>query len=148
MFGVPTGLIDLALHPPLGTLTNHLDSNGPYTAGSHTLTTWNDGGTTKPVSNTFGVLVIANGAIPIKWGYQIGWDDPITAAGGTYYEGRIIQVVVQHQLLLGLGGWVDSEIFDINRAMTLCLWATALPGRIGLYVAPGWAFDLQYLLAL
>jgi hypothetical protein len=148
MVGVPTGVIDQFLHPPVGALTNKLDTNGPYTAGSHTLTTWNDSGTTRQVSDTFGVLAIVNGAIPAYWGREIGWDDPITAAGGTYYEGRVLQVVVQHQLLLGLGGWIDTDTYDLNRAFNLCLWHEAFPGRIGLLVAPGWSFDLQYLMAL
>lgn len=148
MVGIPTGVIDQFLHPPVGTLTNKLDANGPFGAGSHTLSTWSDAGVSKDVSNTFGCIAIANGAIPIEWGLTLGWNDPVTAAGGTYYEGRVLQVVVQHQLLLGLGGYIDTQTFDLNRAFNVMLWEEAFPGRIGLYVAPGWSFDLQFLLAL
>jgi len=148
MVGLPTGVIDTILHPPIGGLTNLLDYNGPYTAGPHTLTTWNDNGTTRSVSNTFGMIATVNGAIPIEWGLELGWDDPITGFGGTYYQGRVLQVVVQHQLLLGLGGYVDTQIENIFQAAVAMTWNEALPGRIGLYVAPGWSFDLQFLMAL
>ena len=148
MPGVPTGVIDTILHPPVGTLTNKLDTNGPYTAGSHTISTWNDSGTARNVSNTFGMIAVVNGAIPTHWGRELGWDDPITAFGGTYYQGRVLQVVVQHQLLLGLGGYVDTQIEDVFQAAKIMTWNEALPGRIGLYVAPGWSFDLQFLMAL
>jgi len=148
MPGLPTGVIDTILHPPIGGLTNKLDTNGPYGAGSHTLTTWNDSGTTRSVSNTFGMLAIVNGTYPPEWGLDLGWNDPITAFGGTYYRGRILQVVVQHQLLLGLGGYIDTQIENIFQAGKAMTWNEALPGRIGLYVAPGWSFDLQFLMAL
>jgi len=148
MVGLPTGVIDSVLHPPLGALTNKLDGNGPYAAGLHTLTTWLDGGTTRAIGDTFGCIAIANGAIPPEWGLEIGWNDPVTAFGGTYYEGRLLQIVVQHQLLLGLGGWVDTQIEDIYRLAQVVLWQEAIPGRLGLLVAPGWSFDLQFLMAL
>ena len=148
MVGVPSGIIDQFLHPPVGALTNKLDGNGPYGPGSHTITSWDDSGTTRAVGNTFGCLAIAYGTIPLEWGYTLGWEDPISLAGGIHYEGRLLQVVVQHQLLLGLGGWVDTQIWDLDRAFNLLLWEHAFPGRIGLYVAPGWSFDLQFLMAL
>lgn len=148
MVGVPVNIIQQFLHPPVGTLTNKLDGNGPYGPGAHTISTWDDGGSSRDVDDTFGAIAIVNGSIPVNWGYTLGWNDPITAAGGTYYQSRVLQVVVQHQLLLGLGGWIDTETFDLNRAFNLMLWSEALPGRLGLYVAPGWSFDLQFLMAL
>ena len=145
MVGIPTGVISGLLHPPLGELSNHLDYNGPYGPGGHTLTTWDDNGTTRQINQTYGCLAIASGTIPPEWGREIGWDDPVTPFGGTYYEGRILQVVMQHALTFGLGGFVDTDIFDIYQTAKLMLWSEALPGRMGLWVAPGWSFDLQFL---
>ncbi len=142
---VTSGIIDTALHPPLGLLTNLLDGNGPYGAGNHELTTWLDGATVRNVSDTFGALVIFNGAIPPKLGRTPGFSPSTGVFDGEVFEDRLIQVVVQHQLLLGLGGFVTTNIFDLHAIASLILWSEALPGRLGLYVAPGCSFDLQFL---
>lgn len=144
---VSSGIIETALHPPVGLLFNHLDGNGPYGPGDHLLTTWLDGVTTRSVANTFGVLAIANGAIPSKFGVRLGCAmGGATIFTGDEYEPRLLQVVAQHQLSFGLGGWITTQIEDINTLAAMVLWTEALPGRIGLYVAPGMHFDLQFLL--
>jgi hypothetical protein len=145
---ITSGIIDTALHPPLGLLTNLLDGNGPF-SGDNLLTTWLDGATVRNVSDTFGCLVIVNGAIPPKlgldFGCAMGGATPFT---GDEYEERLAQVVVQHQLTLGLGGWVTTQVVDTNFLATLILWQEALPGRIGIRTLPGIAMDLQFLRAV
>jgi hypothetical protein len=143
------GIIDFALHPPLGLLTNKRDVTGPY-SGDNLLTTWNDSGTIRNVSDTFGVLVIVDGAIPPKLGLTLG----CSMGGSSIFEGdeyqqRLAQVVVQHQLFpVVFGGWVTTQIVDTHSLATLILWQEALPGRIGLRTLPGISMDLQYLRAL
>lgn len=149
MPGIPTGIIDTILHPPFGALTNVLDANSPYGPGDHTLTTWQDGGTTRDVSDTYGVLVIVSGLIPPKLGVVPG----ALLGGGTPFSGeryfdRIAQLVIQHQLLLGLGGFVTTQIEDFHMLGNLALWQEALPGRIGLFVHPLLSVNLQFLRAL
>lgn len=145
---VTSGIIDTALHPPLGLLTNLLDGNGPY-AGDNLLTTWLDGATTRNVSDTFGVLAIVNGAIPPKLGFELGAAmGGATPFTGDEYEERLVQVVVQHQLTLGLGGWVTTQVVDSHFLAILILWQEALPGRIGVRTLPGISMDLQFLRAV
>jgi hypothetical protein len=143
MPSVTQGLIDFALAPPIGVMNDHLDGNGPYGSGNHTLTTWDNSGSASLVSDTFGVVVNFNGAIPPKLGLKIGYTD-----GGLIvadqFDMRLLQLVVQHQLLSG--AWVITQIENIDILPITLRWAEALPGRIGLYVAPGIAVDLFYLL--
>jgi len=127
---------------PLGFLTNSIDLLGPYGPGNHTLTQWKDGALTRNVSDTFGVIVQINGAIAPKLGRQVGYSDGV-AVDTTYFEDRIVQVVVQHQL--ATGAWVVTQILDVFYFPVLTRWTEDLPGRIGLYVAPTWHIDLLYL---
>jgi len=143
MPSVTQGIIDFALSPPLGVLNAHLDGNGPYGPGSHTLTTWDNSGSTSNVADTFGVLIQFNGSIPPFLGLTIGYDDGASVVMDEY-ETRLLQVVAQHQLLSG--AWVVSQIEDLFALPFLVRWAEALPGRVGLYVSPGINVDLFYLL--
>jgi hypothetical protein len=145
---ISSGIIDFALHPPLGLLTNVLDANSPY-SGDNTITTWLDGATIRPVGDTFGVIVIVTSLIPPNLGYVIG----AGLGGGAIFEGtlydlRLFQLVVQHQLALGLGGWVTTQQVQSHSLAALITWEEAIPGRIGLAVLPGLAVDLQFLRAL
>jgi hypothetical protein len=144
---VNTGLIDFLLHPPLGAMGMHLDYYGPY-SGNVELTTWSSTAgpiyTAHSVSNTFGVIVQLNGSIPAGWGFQLGWTDTLALYSEDVYEEQLLQLVVQHQLVTGT--WVTTESLSIHTFPKLVMWDIALPGRIGLYVAPGLAFDLFYLL--
>jgi len=143
---IPVGVIEQFLHPPVGDLFNHVDSFSPYAAGDHTIVNWGNGGVASPISNTFGILLLQHGVIPPFWGVTfgaaLGGATPFT---GDEYLPRIAQVVVQHQLIFGLGGWVTTQIVDIFHLATMILWQEALPGRIGLQISPGWAFDMQVL---
>ena len=136
-------LIDFALAPPLGVLNAHLDGNGPYGAGSHTLTTWDNAGSTSNVADTFGVLCQFNGAIPPFLGLTIGYDDGASIVMDEYNQ-RLLQLVAQHQLISG--AWVVSQVADLFALPFLVRWQEALPGRVGLYVAPDLSVDLFYLL--
>jgi hypothetical protein len=145
---ISSGIIDSALHPPLGLLTNVLDANSPY-SGDATITTWSDGGTIRAVGDTFGVIVIVSSLIPTPLGYTIG----AGLGGGSIFEGteydlRLWQLVVQHQLALGLGGWVTTQLFDSHQLAAIVVWQEAIPGRLGLFVLPGLAVDLQFLRAV
>lgn len=121
----------------------HLDGNGPYGPGNHVLSTWLNGASLSNVSDTFGVVVQFNGAIPPKLGLVIGFDD-----GGTVnldeFQLRLVQLVALHQLLSGT--WVPSQVVDLHALPFMIRWAEALPGRVGLYVSPGISVDLYYLL--
>jgi hypothetical protein len=142
---VAVGIIDVISHLPIGTLTPLLDADGPFTAGNHALTTWHDGITIRNVSDSFGVIAQVNGAIAPKLGRAIGFDD-----GGTVnldlFEERIVQIAALHQLLGG--AWIGTSVDEVFYLPYLIRWAEALPGKLGLYVAPTWAIDLYFLRAL
>ena len=144
---INTGLIDFFLHPPIGAMGMHLDNYGPY-SGNVQLTSWSSTPgpvyTPLPVSNTFGAVIQLNGAIPAGYGYTLGWYDTLALYSEDRYDERLVQVVVQHQLLSG--SWLSTQVMDVHSFPTFILWDVALPGRIGLYVAPGLSFDLFYLL--
>lgn len=139
---VDVSVLSALTQVPIGFLTPALDGNGPYGAGNHVLDTWSDAGTTRNVSDTFGLLVMPNGAIAPKLGRTIGFDD-----GGVVdmekFEDRIVQVVALHQALSG--AWLPTQVHEVFYAPWLTRWFEALPGRIGLYVHPSWSIDLFYL---
>jgi len=138
------GVIDFALHPPIGFLTPRLDTAGPYAGGQHLLTTWNDSGTVRNVSDSFGVMVQQTGSIPTKLGFQLGFDNGLQE--GYEYEFRTIQLVVQHQMLGGF--WAVTQRIESHTMGDFYLWAEAFPGRLGLYILPVLSFNLYFLRAL
>ena len=142
---VTIGVIDVIQNLPIGVLTPLLDGNGPYSAGNHIISTWNDSGTTRNVSDSFGVIVQINGAIASKLGRTIGFDDG-AAVNLDVFEDRITQLAALHQMLGG--AWIATQVSDVVYAPALFRWVEALPGRIGLYVSPTWAVDLYFLRAL
>jgi hypothetical protein len=139
------GIIDFATSPPVGILTPRLDHNGPFGPGNHMFTSWDDNGTSRNVSDTYGVIVQFNGAIPPKLGLVPGFDD-----GGLIvadeFDMRLVQLVAMHQLLTG--PWAITQLDDLHVLPFMLRWAEALPGRVGIYVLPGIAVDLFYLRAL
>lgn len=136
------GLIDFAFSPPIGVLNPFLDGNGPY-SGQQSLTTWLNVATTRNVSDTFGVQINFNGAIPPFLGLKPGFDD-----GGLVvmdeFDIRLVQVVALHQFLSG--AWTVTQIEDVHSLPITIRWAEALPGKIGLFVAPYISVDLFFLL--
>lgn len=146
MVDLPIGLAQQFLHPPLGLLRPHLDYHGPY-SGNVTVDQWSATAgpvfTNYDVSDTFGVLVQLNGGIPAGYGLTLGWVSDDAQYSGDVYDERLLQVVVQHQLLGG--AWVTSQLEEVFDFPLAILWREALPGRIGLLAAPGLAFDLFFL---
>lgn len=120
----------------------HLDLAGPYGSGSHTLTTWDNAGVTTAVSDTYGVMVQFNGAIPPKLGLQPGYSDGVLIDADVF-EARIAQLVIQHQTLSG--AWLITQLVDLFVLPFTIRWSEALPGRVGLFVSPFVAVDLFYL---
>lgn len=137
------GIIDFAFSPPIGVLNPFLDGNGPFGAGQHTLTTWLDGAVSKSVANTFGVQINFNGAIPPQLGLVPGYDD-----GGLVvtdeFDIRLVQIVALHQFLSG--AWTVTQVESVHMLPLTIRWEEALPGKIGLYVAPYISVDLWFLL--
>jgi len=138
------GIIDTAIHPPLGILAAHIDTNGPYPAGSHTLDVWNNSGSVRGINESFGCIAVLDGVIPPELGQTIGWD----GGGGPIFDGvsyalRMLQIVMQHQLLSGQ--FVNTQVDDQFTTAEVHLWREAIPGRMGLYVAPMLSFNLFFL---
>lgn len=151
---VPTGIIDTITTPPLSVLQQVLDTNGPYGAGNHTLTSFHTDGAfllpagTYDIGGTYGVLARVSGSIPAEFGFVIGWNDSASQDESFYYE-RFAQIVVQRQLPI-TGAWVSTSILSLHTIQLLELWPLFIGGgsRVGLYVAPGCAVDLFYMCLL
>ncbi len=150
-----TSIIDTVVTPPLGLLHPVLDTSGPYGFGDYTLTEFTtDGSFTLPagthnVWGTYGVIVIPNGAIPVTWGQQIGWDSGgAIGSEGNRYDNRICQLVTQHQLFSGF--WASLNYIDVHYVPQMTLWPfrLILSDRLGLHVEPDIAVDLYYLCVL
>jgi hypothetical protein len=136
------GIIDFAFSPPIGILQPFLDGNGPYGFGIHTITTWLDGGTTRNVSDTFGVQVQFNGAIAPQLGLTPGYDDGGLIVADVF-DMRLVQCVALHQFLSG--AWTITQLEDLHVLPITIRWAEALPGKLGLYVSPTVNVDLFFL---
>jgi hypothetical protein len=149
-----TGIIDAVTTPPLSLLQQVLDTNGPYGAGIHTLTQFHTDGAfllpagTYDVGGTYGLIARLHGAIPLPWGYEIGWNDG-ASQDESFWDNRLAQVVVQRQLPI-TSAWVTTSKFDLHEFQRLELWPLFIGGgsRIGLYVAPDIEIDLFYMCLL
>jgi len=137
------GVIDFALHPPVGVMGDHLDQNGPY-SGIHTLTSWNNAGSVSGVNDTFGITVQLNGPIPPHLGQVAGWVSADGQYDYTTYKQRLFQVVPQYQNVNGI--WISDQVVDGFYFPLTFFWIAALPGRIGFYALPGTSWDLFYWL--
>lgn len=150
-----TGIIDSLSTPPLGLLQPVLDVGGPYATGDYTLSTFQSLGAplltngTHNVHDTFGVITRPNGAIPLAWGYSIGYDSHgANGFEGYVYYNRFCQLVPQHELLSGF--FLPLQVYDVHRITDYMLWPMRLLGsdRLGLHVSPGVSMDLFYLCLL
>lgn len=148
-------IIDAVTSPPLTTLQQVLDTNGPYGPGSHTLTDFHTDGAfllpagTYSVSGTYGCIVQVNGIVPPAAGFTIGWNDVSILASGDVYEDRIAQFCLLHTLPI-TGAKVIYQVQDIN-LISQTVYFPVLVGSaatIGLYVQPNWHVDLYYLCVL
>lgn len=139
------GIIQAFTQLPIGLLDIAVDTAGPYGAGNHDLTTWTQGATVRSVSDTFGVVVQASGAIAPRLGRTPGYTDGV-AIDCEIFSSRIVQVVQLFQLRSG--AWVPVAVTNLYTVPTLIRWVEDLPGKIGLYVHPLWAVDLYYLITI
>lgn len=149
------GIIDTLTTPPLASLQQVLDTNGPYTGGDHTLLQFHTNGAfllpagNYDIGGTYGVIVQAS-TFPAVAGRTLGWNDATypTISGDNYHD-RIAQVCMLHQLPI-TGAWVITETFDIHLPSQLCLWPVYIgaAGRLGLHVFPNWAVELFYMCVL
>lgn len=149
---LPTGVIDTLAMPPLGLLQPILDTGGPYYAGNNERDTFTTtGGVLLPagtysVTGTYGVVVVVNGAIPVTWGYELGFSSGgAIGSEGVRYDNRICQLVQLHQLFTGV--YVATQYLDVHYLPQMMLWPFRLGGgdRLGVYVSPDIAVDLYYL---
>jgi len=133
-------------HSPVGLTLPKLDGNGPY-SGNLTLTEWSRTlppiATNVPINITQGVQVQLYGAIPTGWGFTSGWYSEDGQSDASEYTPRLAQLVVQHQFLNGV--WTTTQTVDIVSFPQLVTWQEALPGRLGLHIAPYIELDLFYL---
>ena len=143
---VAQGLIDFLLHPPYSALQPNLDYLGPYTL-NNTLTTWSitPGPVflTRDVRESYGVMMIVNGSIPPNWGFSLGWYSDDGLYDEASFDPPLAQLVVQHQF--PTGAWITTQRAEMRTTTTALLWDVALPGRLGLRVAPNLAVDLFYI---
>lgn len=143
---IPSGLIDFYLHPPIGRLEPRLDTLGPY-SGNRTISQWSSTlppvTTPTPVSASYGVIVQLEGALPPDWSFSQGWVSDDGQYEESIYYPSIAQLAVQHQF--PNGGWVTSQLVDVNRFPMMVTWTESLPGRLGLLVAPHLSVDLLFL---
>jgi len=139
------GIIQSFTQLPLGLLDTAVDLAGPYGPGIHSLTTLNNGGTIRNVSDTFGAVFQISGAIAPKLGLTPGYDDGV-AFSGDEYSSRVLQVVQLFQVRSGK--WVGAAVTDMFRMPYLLRWVEDQPGKIGLYVGPTWSVDIYYLITL
>lgn len=150
-----TSLVDTVTTPPLASLQQVLDTNGPYAAGDHTISQFHTtGGFLLPAGNydvggTYGIIVQAS-TFPSSAGRLLGWNDAAfpTISGDTYYD-RIAQVCLLHQLPI-TGAYVITETYDIHLPSQLQLWPVYIGSgsKIGLHVFPNFAVDLFFLCVL
>lgn len=150
-----TSLIDTVTTPPLASLQQVLDTNGPYAGGDHTLSQFHtDGAFLLPAGNydiggTYGLIVQAS-TYPAFAGRLLGWNDATyPTISGDEYRDRIAQVCLLHQLPI-TGAWVISATYDIFLPSQLVLWPVYIGsgGRIGLHVFPNFAVELFYMCVL
>lgn len=154
---MPTSVsvIDTVATPPLASLQQVLDTNGPFGSGDYTLSQFHtDGAFLLPAGNydiggTYGALVQAS-TFPVRAGRTVGWNDVTypTISGDTY-EDRIAQLCLLHQLPI-TGAWIISQTYDIFLPSQLNLWPVYIGsgGRLGLHVFPGFAVELFFMCVL
>lgn len=152
-----TDVIQALTTPPLISLQQVLDTNGPFAAGDHTIDTFHtDGAFLLPagsygVSGTYGVIVRAT-TIPINASRLIGFNGIVAGqdeSEDTFLD-RLCQVVIYRSFPI-TGALYAIQRLDCQYATQLTLWSAfngAAPDHIGLHVFPGWAVDLYWMCVL
>lgn len=150
-----TDIIDTVASPPLASLQQVLDKNGPFGAGDHTISQFHtDGAFLLPagdydVTGTYGLIVQAS-SFPSGAGRILGWNDAAfpTISGDTYRD-RIAQVCVLHNLPIS-GATIITATYDFYLPVALQLWTPLIGAgtKIGLHVFPGFAVELFWMCVL
>lgn len=150
-----TDIIDTVASPPFASLQQVLDKNGPFSAGSHTITQFHtDGAFLLPagdydVTGTYGLIVQAS-TFPISAGRILGWNDAsFPTISGDEYRDRIAQVCVLHNLPI-TSATIITQSFDVHQPQQLFLWQPLLAAgtKIGLHVFPGFEVELFWMCVL
>ncbi len=154
---VSTGIIDTIASPPIASLQQVLDTNGPYGPGSHTIANFHTNGAfllpagNYPIAGTYGVLIVCSISPPIGMSRFPGWDDGSSLPTGNadHYAQRICQLIVQHQLPI-TGAQVTTDERDMFELSMLALWQGVIdaPNRIGIHVAPNVQVELFFMCVL
>lgn len=150
-----TDIIDTVATPPLASLQQVLDTNGPFAAGDHTISSFVTNGAfllpagTYQVNGTYGVIVQAS-TFPAQAGRIFGWNDAaFPTISGDQYLDRIAQVCLLHTLPI-TGATVITETFDVHLASQLFLWPALIGAgtSVGLHVFPNFAVELFWMCVL
>lgn len=153
--GLPVSVIDQVLSPPIGSLNPVRDTNGPFTSGVHTFTSFTTDGAfllpagTYDIHGTYGLIATPTN-VPTPWGVEQGFD----SAGFWSQEGwrmdlRWAQLVIEHQLFSG--AFAPVEFRECHYLAEMMLWPFRLIGgdQLGLWVPPGGAsVHIDYLCLL
>ena len=152
-----TDIIDAISTPPLASLQQVRDTNGPFAAGHYRLSDFHTDGAfllpagTYSVSGTYGVIAQVTGTVPPAAGFQKGWVDPLGVIfdSGEVYHDLIGQVCLLHFLPI-TGAGIITEQHDLHQLGETFLWPALIgsAASVGLYVAPNWQIDLYYLCVL
>lgn len=141
------GLAQFVVSAKIGRCQPWLDYYGPY-SGNRTIYEYSETPgpiyTPRHVRFSQGVTVQLYGAIPAGWSYTTGWVSEDGQYELSVYEPPLGQLVVQHQF--PNGAWATTQVESIVAFPYTYRWAEALPGRIGLLVAPHLELDLFFLL--
>lgn len=151
-----TGIIDGLATPPLVSLQQVLDTNGPFSGGDHVLDNFHtDGAFLLPagdyaVLTTFGVLVRTT-TIPARSGFTIGFNAVVGGqdVSADTFEDRIAQVCLLKSFPI-TSAILPVETVDVHMATQLILWPglIAAPNHVGLHVFPGFSVDLYWMCVL
>jgi len=150
------GVIETLATPPLASLQQVLDTNGPFAGGDHVIPSFTTSGAfllpagTYPVAGTYGVLVRA-ATIPPEAGFIIGFNGIV--GGQDVSQNKFRDPIAQLCLVSSLpitSAKIVTDIFDVQYATQLFLWDArfATFEAIGLHVFPNFSFDLFWMCVL
>jgi len=150
------GVIETLATPPLASLQQVLDTNGPFGGGDHVIPSFTTSGAfllpagTYPVAGTYGVLLKAT-TIPIRAGRQIGFNGIVGGQDVSMdkFFDPIAQVVMISSLPI-TSAKIPTDVFEVQFATQLFLWDArfATFEAIGLHVFPNFSFDLFWMCVL
>lgn len=152
-----TDVIQALTTPPLASLQQVLDLNGPFSGGDHVINSFlTDGAFLLPagtygVSGTYGVVVRAT-TIPAAAGRTIGFNGVVAGQDVSLdlWHDRIAQIGILKSFPI-TGALYPTQVLDASYATQLFLWAAfsgSAPDHVGLHVFTNWAVDLYWMCVL